>query len=302
MLDYEMKIELVKSIPIQATLGEGVTWDHRTGEAMWTDIEGRRLYRYRYADERLSSISMPERLGAFGLARDSNWIIAGFESGFAWFNIRNNGILWIAQPERGDTGRRLNDGRVDPYGRFWCGSMIEAPKNSLSKKGSLYRLNMDASVHRMLGDIEISNGLAWSPNGSVMYFADSPKRTIWAFDFSAAGALSNRRVFAMTPENVFPDGAVVDADGCLWSAQWGGSRIVRYAPDGDALYELAVPVPQPSCVAFGGSNLDLLFVTTARDGLSKKALDQNPLSGDVFVYRLPVSGVPSNIFSGALPN
>lgn len=284
-------------------LGEGVTWDHRTGEALWTDIEGRCLYRYRHVDERLSMLSLPERLGAFGLARDPNWIIAAFESGFAWLNINKNGILWIAQLEKGNTGRRLNDGRVDPHGRFWCGSMVEQPKYSLAEKGNLYRVNVDTSVHTAMGGIEISNSLAWSLNGDVMYFADSPKRIIWAFDYEAeTGALGNRRIFARTPEETFPDGATVDAEGCLWSAQWGGSRIVRYAPDGDALYELAVPVPQPSCVAFGGSNLDLLFVTTARDGLSKKALDQNPLSGDVFVYRLPVSGVPSNIFSGALPN
>jgi sugar lactone lactonase YvrE len=145
--------------------------------------------------------------------------------------------------------------------------------------------------------IEISNGICWSPDGTRFYFADSPLRAIYCYDFHlATGAIANRREFVRTPEGAHPDGATVDSEGCLWSAHWGAGRIVRYKPDGAIDAVLEVPASQPTCVAFGGPELDLLFVTSARDGLTEADLARQPSAGDVFVYKMGCAGLAENRF------
>lgn len=297
-----MQIDLIERVEVGATLGEGVTWDARTDDVLFTDIQRRRLYRYNLSSKTLQEIALDERLAAFGLTVEPDWLIAAFESGFAWLHVRQKEVRWIERPERGDTGRRFNDGRVGPDGRFWCGTMVEDEQKAVGVKGRLFCLDPDGAVTAAFGDIAISNSLAWSPDGATIYFADSPARTIWAFDYATdTGALSNRRVFAETPEGIDPDGAAIDAEGFLWSAQWGGARIVRYAPDGREAAHLAMPVSQPTCVAFGGEDLDLLFVTTAREGLSEDALAGEPGAGDLFIYKTPVKGMSSPLFGAPPP-
>jgi L-arabinonolactonase len=134
--------------------------------------------------------------------------------------------------------------------------------------------------------IQISNGICVSPDSRYFYFADSPRRVIYRYEFEAdSGCLGARTVFAHTPDGAFPDGAAIDADGCLWSALWGAGRVVRYTPGGCVDTILPIPTCQPSCVAFGGRDLSDLFVTSARDGLSKQALAQEPEAGHLFVFR-----------------
>ena len=297
-----MQIELVDRVSVAATLGEGVTWDARTSDVLFTDIQQRCLYRYNLPSKNVTATQFSERLTAFGLTREPDWLIAAFESGFAWVYLPESEIRWIERPEAGDTGRRFNDGRVGPDGRFWCGTMVEDREKAGGRKGQLFCLNLDGAVTAVLGDIGISNSLAWSPDGATMYFADSPARKIWAFDYATStGALSNQHVFAETPDGIFPDGAAVDDQGYLWSAQWGGSRIMRYAPDGSEAAHLAMPVSQPSCVAFGGDGLDLLCVTTAREGLSNDALAAEPAAGDLFIYRTPFKGTAAPLFGEPPP-
>lgn len=296
-----MTAEFVESIGVGAMLAEGVTWDHRTGEALWTDIHGRRLYRYRVEGRSLDAIALERRLTAFGLTCDPNWLIAAFDSGFAWVKINTGADRWIDATET-VPGRRMNDGRIGPDGRFWCGSMVEDAAQAGEASAGLYRLERDAVVTRVLDGVSISNGLAWSPDGGTMYFADSSARTIWAFDYDGVrGVLTNRRVFATTPDSVFPDGSCVDAAGGLWNAQWGGGRVARYRPGGELDYVLELPVSQPSCVAFGGVDLDLLFVTTAREQMSDAALAEEPLAGDVLVYRIGHRGLQAPVFAGRPP-
>jgi sugar lactone lactonase YvrE len=174
--------------------------------------------------------------------------------------------------------------------------MVEAPTQS--PRANLYSVGPDCRVRRHETGITISNGIGWSPDSRYFYFADSPLRTIYVYDFDAVtGDIANRRVFAHTPEGAHPDGAALDANGFLWSAHWGAGRIARYAPDGRVDRTFDVPVSQPTCLAFGGPDLDLLFVTSACDGLTGEALASQPDAGNVLVYKVPLAGLAERRFS-----
>jgi len=280
--------ELVEIIPAGNTLGEGIAWDPVAERVWWTDIQERRLYRYDPRSGSLERYEVPERLCSFGFVANSERLVAAFESGFALYHPESGETVWIARPRHEAANVRFNDGRVDRRGRFWAGSMTEGPGDP---QGKLYCLEGHRTlVH--LTDIAISNSICFSPDGRHLYFADTPRRSILRYDLHASrAALSNPVRFAQTPEGAFPDGANVDAEGHLWSAQWGAGRVVRYAPDGSISGVLEVPASQPTCIAFGGRGLDLLFVTSAREGLPAAALREQAHAGSVFVYRLNVRGL-----------
>jgi sugar lactone lactonase YvrE len=289
-------MELVETIRAANTLGEGIHWDLKTQAAWWTDIQERKLLRYDPRTRALQTFAMPERVGSFALTGDGSRVIAAFESGFALVDLAGGSPSWLGKPDAALAGLRFNDGRVDRQGRFWAGTMEEIePRKGL---GSLYCVERDGAVHRRETGIMISNGLCWSADGRRMYFADSPLRIIYCYDFDPVrGEISNRRVFARTPEGAHPDGATVDAQGYLWSAHWGAGAVVRYTPEGHVDRVLAVPASQPTCVAFGGAALDLLFVTSARDGLQAEALAAQSGAGDVFVYKMDVKGLPDRRYA-----
>ena len=164
-------------------------------------------------------------------------------------------------------------------------------------KGKLYCLD-GSDLKVCLTGISISNSICFSPDGKYLYFADSPQRSILRYDIDpASGTIHNRQIFAETPKGAFPDGANVDAEGHLWSAHWGAGRVVRYAPDGSTSAILEIPTAQVTCVAFGGASLDLLFVTSAREGMSAATLKEQPNAGDVFVYKVNVKGLPDPRFA-----
>jgi Gluconolactonase len=275
-------------IIIGNTLGEGVLWD---GSALWwTDIDGCTLYHLTWPQKTLRAIKTPARLASFGFIEDSSKLIAAFDSGFALFDPETGGCSPFLTPPGLLEGQRLNDGRVDRQGRFWCGSMVQKP--SYPHLARLYTL-ADGALHSPVDGLSIGNGLAFSPDSRVFYFADSLRHRIWCCDFDAAtGRLGPRREFAVLADGVEPDGATVDADGCLWSAMWGGDCVVRYTPDGRIDKVIEVPVHQPSCVAFGGPDRDLLFVTSARLGLGEGATG----AGDVLVYNVKIKGLPESRF------
>ena len=169
--------------------------------------------------------------------------------------------------------------------------MVEGAQPTAS--GCLFSIERAGEARCHLRGIRVSNGLCVSPDGRHLYFADSPTRTIKVFDLiEPEGVLGTPRVFARTPEGAFPDGAAVDADGCVWSAHWGAGRVVRYTPEGGIDRAIQIPTCQPSCVCFGGPNLDILCVTTAREGLNGATLSAEPNAGDVFLYRPGVQGLP----------
>lgn len=284
-------IELIDTVPCANVLGEGVQWNHHDECFWWSDIHSAKLHRYRISDKQLSSWAVPERLCCFTFAKNDPRILAAFESGFAWFDIATGAVEWIAKPEAGITGNRSNDGRCDRQGRFWMGTTVDQ-KNTPEQNAALYCLDQQFSVSKHLGGLMISNALCWSPDSRNLYHADSATHRIRVYDFDAkTGELSNSRIFAQTEKGVEPDGACVDAEGFVWNAQWGGSRVVRYAPDGSKNLVLDMPVSQATCVAFGGKNLNLLAVTSARTGLDDQALAQQPQAGNVFIFQTEFTGL-----------
>jgi len=281
----------VDSIPAQNILGEGVSWHDETQSLWWTDIHGRRLFRYDFATRKTETFATPERLTSFGFTHKPDTLIAALETGIAFYEPATQKTSWLHRPHLETRDIRFNDGRVDRQGRFWTGTMIEGP-DAAPSSAALYSLDHTRSLRAHADGIAISNGICWSPDSTRMYFADSVKQTIWVYDFdTGTGVIANRRVFAQTPEGAYPDGANVDSEGYLWSAHWGAGKVVRYAPDGTIERTLTVPAEQPTCVAFGGPKLDLLFVTSAREGLSKDTLASQPGAGDVFIYKAPVPGI-----------
>lgn len=286
--------ELIDVIPVQNELGEGVIWDAIQGAVWWTDIEKSTIYRYELAKQSLQKWRTPERLGCFALVKDNDYLIAGFESGFAYFNPETNYIEWLHKVEQDTPHTRLNDGRVDRQGRFWAGSMAEGGSESI---GSLYCFDEQLQCDAKISGIAISNSLCWSPDSKYLYFTDTPTERIDRYDFNPqTAALSNRSTFATTEAGISPDGSTIDADGYLWNAQWGGSQVVRYTPDGQVDLVLPIPTIQPTCVAFGGPDLNLLFVTSATQGLDQETLAKEPDAGNLFIYKSDFTGIADKQF------
>ncbi|MGH8252646.1 MAG: SMP-30/gluconolactonase/LRE family protein [Steroidobacteraceae bacterium] len=284
-------IKLIEIIPAGDTTGEGVLWDWRRQALWWTDIQRSRLYRFDWATHQRQMLPAPERIGSFGLITGSDRLITAFASGIAIYEPASKEVTWLTRPDVSRPNMRFNDGRVDRRGRFWAGTMQDlAPRSPV---GKLYSYDATHGLRCHVTDVLISNGLCMSPDGSQLYFADSPTHTINTYEMDATtGTLAAPHLFARTAAPAVPDGATVDADGCMWSAQWGGSSVVRYTPDGHEDLRVSLPASQVTCVCFGGPGLDLMFITSARENLDAAALQSEPHAGDVFVYQTPFKGLP----------
>lgn len=288
---------MTSSTPIEIlsagnTLGEGILWDSRRQTLWWTDIQRSRLHRYLWSRRAVETLETPDRVGSFGLVAGSDELITAFANGIALYHPDHKTVRWLARPELGSRVR-FNDGRVDRQGRFWSGTMDEdVPRQP---RGNLYCVDRAGQAHVRVSGVRISNALCMSPDGSKLYFADTPTRTINVYDLiEPDGKLGPPRFFAKTPDGSVPDGSAVDVDGCVWNALWGGRCVARFTPDGKLDRTIPVPASQPSCVCFGGPDLDLLFVTTAREDLDAATLAGEPHSGDVFVFRPGTQGIPES--------
>ncbi len=275
-------------------LGECVLWCERTQRVLWTNILGSALWAHHPASGKTESWAMPERLACFALTGDDDRLLVGLASQLAFYHFSTGAMTPIAAVEAGLT-TRLNDGRCDRQGRFVFGTFNEVePRESI---GSFYRLNHDLSLERLaLPNVAIANSICFSPDGATMYFCNSPDKVIRCCDYDVVtGAVSNVRVFAKVEGEGEPDGSCIDADGFLWNAQWGGSKLVRYAPDGTVERTVSAPASQPSCVAFGGAGLGVLYATSARVGLA------DPVGSDGGVLTAHAAGprgLPESRFKG----
>jgi len=223
--------------------------------------------------------------------RQQGGAVIGVERSFALEEadgeIRHLDELWS------DTNVRMNEGGCDPDGRFYCGSMAYDQRPGA---GALYRLDPDSSVHVVLENVTISNGLEWSPDGSRAYYNDSPTQRIDVFDYEAESGLSGRRPFAEVPAEVgLPDGLTVDEEGGVWVALYGGGSVRRYTPDGMLDEVIEVPAKQVTACTFGGRDLDQLFITTSREDLKPA---EDPLAGSLFRTAVGVAGMPVREFVG----
>ena len=280
----------------RAELAEGPVWDTEDGVLYWVNIKQREIHRFDPATGKDKQWTTPTDVGSIVL-RNSGGMVAALKTGFFFFDPQGNTFTPVAEPEPDLQQNRFNDGNTDRQGRFWAGSLHDP---EMEPTGSLYRLDTDLSCHRMFSGIYASNGLAFSPDSKTVYFADSRRRLVWAWDFDAAeGALLNQRVFIeLHGGDGVPDGAAVDADGGYWLTQPPAGRVVRYDPRGRADRVLEMPVSQPTCVAFGGSRMETLYITSATYQLSPEKLKSEPLAGGIFAIDLGVTGLPDARFAG----
>jgi sugar lactone lactonase YvrE len=283
-------------LDIEASLGECPTWSVDEQSLFWVDINAPSLNRFDPLTGRNTVWPMPEAIGCFAL-REGGRFVAALRSGI--WSVDSNGrpkSKIVAAPYD-PANYRFNDGRADAQGRFWAGSMNEKRD---SNSAQLYRLDTKLNLTSMISGIMVSNGLAWSPDSLTMYHADTPTRSITAWDFDPlTGDIANRRVFAQFPgEYDRPDGGVVDREGCYWSAFYGGGKVVRLSPRGETMAEFPLPAMCPTMCAFGGPDLKTLYVTTARQRRDKDELLRLPQSGGIFAMRVDVPGLPESKFAG----
>jgi sugar lactone lactonase YvrE len=269
-------------------------WHQGEQALYWIDAFKPALHRLDPATGQVESWTPPEKLGSFALTADGALIIAG-RNGFALYEPRSGRFERIADPENKAAENILNDGRCDARGRFWCGSMTKTMK---SASGRLYRVDK-GRVEALDDNIWVSNGVAWSPDGRTMYFADSHVHTIFAYDYDVAeGRIGQRRVFAETRgQPAIPDGASVDAEGYLWSAAFDGGCLLRYAPDGRVDRTVPLPVSRPTACAFGGPDLRTLYVTTARFRLAPEKLASETHAGALLALDAGVKGLPEPVYA-----
>jgi sugar lactone lactonase YvrE len=283
-------VEIV--VNLHARLGEGPRWDHRKGLLAWVDILGGHVHLTDPDDGSTTSIRVGGDVGALALHGDEGYLLA-IRNGFA--TLTEAGIVDF-QPVFEDHGLRMNDGVVDPAGRFVAGSMA---RDGRPKMGSLYQRDVDGLVRPLFDGISISNGLAWSASGALMYYVDSGLQRVDLMDYdTASGAVSGRRQFVEVPEaDGTPDGIAIDAEDCLWVALWGGGKVRRYSPDGRIIGEVVLPVPRVSACGFGGPDLDRLFITTAAVGRGQ-SVDDGGLDGALFVVDPDCRGTESIVVRG----
>jgi L-arabinonolactonase len=288
--------EVRAAVPCRNSLGESAVWCGELRVLYWVDIEEGRLWCFDPRSGETRHWAMPERVAACALRHTSSALLAA-ASGLACFEFATHEPVRLRDIDL-PAGARLNDGRCDRQGRFVFGCHVERGDATTP----LYRFDAARRLETLIEDgIRTANSIAFSPDGRTMYFADSPRREIWAFDYRADGALGERRVFYRLPDDEpgFPDGSTVDSDGCLWNARWGAGRVVRHAPDGAIDRVIEVPASQPASVAFGGEALGTLYVTSARVGLSADALATETTAGDLFAIRLDdIRGLPEPRFAG----
>ena len=281
----------------KAILGEGPVWDTDKGELMWVDIERGELHFTRPETGTDRKMELGAKVGMAVPTKDGKILVA-LENGLAF--IGDDGTPEIfADPEAGLPNNRFNDGKCAPDGRLWVGSM-DMDYETNENAGSLYRLDADLTLTRCLTEITVSNGMAWAPDGRTMYYIDSPTYTVAAFDYELQnGRISRRRTIIEVPgEHGAPDGMSIDVEGMLWIAHWDGGNVSRWDPGSGRIIEMInLPAPRTTSCAFGGPDLDILYITTARIGLDKRQLAQFPGSGGLFACRVNTRGFEAQKFA-----
>lgn len=277
---------------IVAELGEGPRWDPRHRTLAWLDVPARLIHRIGQ-ENNLTSVSLSERVSAIGLCDSGRRYVAATESGFGFVDPTTGCVVPVASVE--DMARaRMNDGGVDPVGRFFAGSVSVVATQS---NGSLYCLRPDGSWQRVLCDVRLSNGIGWSADGSRMYYVDTLRQSLDCFDYEiATGALRARRtVVAFHASDGLPDGLCLDAEDCIWVALWGGGAVRRYASTGELLCTVRVPCVNVTACTFGGPNHDTLYITSAATDRYK-----DPLGGKLFACRTGARGAEAARFDDRL--
>lgn len=280
-----------------AQLGEGPLWDWREECLWWVDILGQALHRFDPASRSSTRFDVGRPIGTV-VVRESGGLVIACADGFHAFDPNTQSHEALGDPEADLPGNRFNDGKCDPRGRLWAGTMSMREETG---RGTLYSLEPAGDVRRRLGGVTCSNGIVWTADESTMYFIDSPTRRIDAFDYDAAsGDLTNRRCAVEVPAELgIPDGMAIDSAGMLWVGMWGGWHVVAFDPrSGREVSRVRLPTANVTACAFGGRDLRDLYITTASVGLSPDDVHRQPLAGGLFRVRTHVPGVRSAMYSG----
>jgi sugar lactone lactonase YvrE len=279
---------------VRAVLGEGPVWVDREAALYWLDIKGLRVFRLD-AEQQLTEWSTPMRVGSIAPRRPGGFI-AGTEVGLAKIDLDANRFDVFANPEKELPSNRFNDGKVDRQGRFWAGTMDDREKQP---SGTLYRVGSEFDVSAVDQGYKVTNGPAFSPDGTIMYHNDSARQVTYRFEVQPDGSVEARTIFLQFKEGEgYPDGMTVDSEGCLWIAFWDGWCVRRYSPQGQWLETVKVPVARPTSCAFGGRDLDRLYITSASVGLDQQAREMQPNAGGLFMLIPGVRGLADVPFAG----
>ena len=281
---------------VRNTTGESPVWSALEHCLYWVDIPAGVVFRWRPDTGEQRTWQLPTAVGSIGL-RDRGLVVA-LRTGFHLFDLDTEALTFLCHPEPDIPTNRLNDGKVSPEGRFWAGTMDERPEKGLV--GSLYRLDPDHRCTRMAGDLKVSNGLAWSPDGRTMYHSDSRSGVIFRYAYEpGSGAIGPREVFvSMQSDWGRPDGGAIDEEGCYWSCGVSGGRLNRFAPSGELIEYVELPITHPTMPCFGGTDGRTLYVTSLRENLTEAELAKTPQAGGVFMLEPNVAGPPAAIYKG----
>jgi sugar lactone lactonase YvrE len=278
-------------------LGEGPVWDVKQKVICWVDIVRGEIHEFSPETKLHKIISLNQMIGTFAFCPDGNFIVA-LENGFGFVNRETSELTMVADPESHLPGNRFNDGKCDPAGRFWAGTMSHTDE---PEKGSLYTFDKSNAIINKISPVSISNGMAWGVDHKTFYYIDTPTFTVVAYDFDADRCeISNKRIVINIPiEDGAPDGMTIDNHGMLWVAHWDGWQITRWNPNtGEKLLAIPLPVARVTSCTFGGDDLNDLYITTASRGLTDEQLANQPLAGSLFVIKdIGYKGLPMFEFS-----
>jgi sugar lactone lactonase YvrE len=285
-------VELVHDA--RTSLGEGIIWSPIEQLMLWVDIDTGDVFRHSHTDGPVGVTRFDDTVGSVAPRRDGGWVI-GLGPGVALTDTNDEIVRRVELPGV-PADQRTNDGAVDPAGRLFQGTMPRRPGDPV---GSLFRVDADLSVRPVVEAVKISNGIAWSPDASLMYYIDTLAYRVDVFDYDIeTGEIAERRPL-ISFDGTFggPDGMTVDRDGCLWVACFGGGGVRRYSPSGDPLEIVVVDAPNTTSCAFGGPDLDTLYITSARQHMTPERAEAHPLSGGLFVADVGATGLPTNLFA-----
>ena len=294
MSEINAEIEVV--VEKRALVGEGSIWDGDKQVLLWVDILSHHLYIYDPASKENRTIETLQTVGTV-VPRARGGVIVALHNGFASLDLETEKLTFIADPERDIPKNRFNDGKCDPAGRLWAGTMEFGGE---ADQGSLYCLDLDHTVTTKVTPVAISNGIVWTADRKTMYYIDTVRNDVRAYDYDVDTAnIENERVVVEHQGAGHFDGMSIDEEGMLWIALFQGGGVSRYNPQsGELLQELKVPAEQVTSCAFGGANLDELYITSAATGLTEKQLEEQPLAGSLLRTSVGVRGVPAVAFAG----
>ncbi|MBM84798.1 MAG: hypothetical protein CMM47_02095 [Rhodospirillaceae bacterium] len=290
-----IKVELV--VNSQDQIGEGPIWDTQANILYWVDIMGEKVQSFDPATNCHSQIPIGQAVGTV-VPRSSGGLMLATQHGFAHLDNETHQLRMIHDPENDLPGNRFNDGKCDPAGRFWAGTMSFQVTD---KAGSLYCMDTNQKVRKVLEDVTVSNGIAWSHDHKTMYYIDSPTYVVKSYDYDiASGQITNERVLLTIPSEMgAPDGMALDAKGRLWIAHYGGSKVCCWDPEtGHIVQTIETPVSQVTACAFGGPELETLYITSGTQGLNAEQLKKEPYAGALLSVQPGCQGAPTYRFLG----